>query len=127
MITDEQLDKWQELADKATEGPWEVDGRDCDFDRGNLYTGEQSGLGYEIIGPPEPMLRGQFGRYADAALIAESRTAVPLLVAEVRRLNSVLVEAARNHRCACTLVPMEQLCPAIPIDQFVAGDEEPAK
>ena len=54
------------LAD-ATPGPWTVNHRHI---AGSENDDEMSGLGLEIEGPPEPILRGQFSRSADARLAA---------------------------------------------------------
>ena len=45
---------------------------------------EMSGLGWEIDGPPEPMLRGQFAKAADAHLIAAS----PEMLAALERVKA---------------------------------------
>jgi len=89
MLTDTDLDEIEARADKATKGPWEQsvgvyydpDGDDdCWFGRGPT-----------II----PMSRAEAD--ADASFIAASRTDVPALAKEVRRLRRV--EAAARTLC----------------------------
>ena len=50
-----------------TPGPWTASARHYSNDG---TQDEMSGLGWEIEGPPEPSLRGQFAKAADAYLIA---------------------------------------------------------
>lgn len=67
----------------ATEGPWVESGRDVDHDRfvsEGKNPGSVCGLGCEVDGPPEPMLRGQFHKHADAAFIAHARQDIPALL-----------------------------------------------
>ena len=86
-MTEEQLRQIEERAAKATAEAWTVYPRSI----GNKEDGEeQSGLGFDITGPPEPQLRGQFSRGADASFIAHARTDIPALIAEVRRLWAML-------------------------------------
>lgn len=75
MITDEELTKWEALANEAEPGPWEKDGYD--------------------VRDGEHCVVADCGYPYDAAFIAESRTAVPQLVEEVRRLRAAL-EAMEN-------------------------------
>ena len=76
------------LCDAATKGPWTSRHRHCDGDP--RHDDEMSGLGLEVDGPPEPMLRGQFERAADAAFIAASRTLLPAALDEIERLRKEL-------------------------------------
>ena len=56
------------LIKAAMPGPWVVRHRDVG---GDAYTDEMSsGLGLEVEGPPEPALRGQYAKSADARLAA---------------------------------------------------------
>ena len=55
------------MAQNITPGPWMAYPRNVDNDG---TQDELCGLGWEIDGPPEPQLRGQFSRAADAYLIA---------------------------------------------------------
>lgn len=76
MLTDEQLAEWERLAAGATRGPWhavESQGWRGIVGEGNLDT-------VEITTDPWP---------TDLAFIAAARTAVPALVAEVRRLRAL--------------------------------------
>ena len=52
---------------KHTPGPWMACHRSINA---KGWEDEQSGLGWEIMGPPEPLLRGQFAKASDARLIA---------------------------------------------------------
>jgi hypothetical protein len=81
-ITREELDRWKELAEAATEGPWEV------IERG----------GYYYFKPPGDHRMGR-KRKENAEFIAAARDAVPRLVAEVERLNTLYqpCEENRNH------------------------------
>lgn len=87
------LDRLDDLHTAATPGPWRVTGRHCDWQPG---VDEQSGLGLEIAGPPEPELRGQFARWSDAALIAEARNALPDLIAAARNDPQPLLDELRE-------------------------------
>ena len=50
-----------------TPGPWTAEPRHVHNDG---TQDESAGLGWDVEGPPEPMLRGQFARAADAKLVA---------------------------------------------------------
>lgn len=74
----------RERAEAATPGPWAETGRDVDHDiliAQGINPGDACGLGCEVEGPPEPMLRGQFDRHADASFIAHARQDIPALLA----------------------------------------------
>ncbi|MDP9351701.1 MAG: hypothetical protein M3P51_09205 [Chloroflexota bacterium] len=75
----------------ATPGPWWATCRDVSDD----FARDDSFLGFEVHGPP-PAYRGQLERGADALFIANARTDVPALVAEVERLQTCLEEAAAH-------------------------------
>ena len=53
---------------KETPKPWVAVPR-----HGNHDKDEMSGLGWDIEGPPEPMLRGQFALAADARKVAAAQ------------------------------------------------------
>ena len=72
-----------------TPGPWIARSRHNYPDRD-----ECCGLGWEIEGPPEPQLRGQFAKAADAYLIA----AAPDLLAALERLRY-------GDGCHCRFTP----------------------
>jgi hypothetical protein len=117
-VTDERLAEWGRLADAATDGPWEsaVGGIYYDprkpglTDRADIKTawtwqptyksGDKKG---QPKGEPEHVAVA-FGvlfpaiLLPDAAFIAAARTAVPELVAEVRRLRAELA-AAKGEVC----------------------------
>ncbi|MFN7185996.1 MAG: hypothetical protein ACK5VE_06490 [Alphaproteobacteria bacterium] len=86
-MTEQELADLDALAAAATPGPWEqIDSR--------AYS---SGTGLQVCLCNETD--------ADAAFIAAARTAVPALVAEVRRLRGVVREAwdeSANVPWACT-------------------------
>ena len=91
MITDELLNELEQKEKAATPAPWSYDAYDVD-------ERESCGLGFDIVGPPEAMLRGQLEHKSDASLIAAARDALPDLLAEVRKLraeNAALREAVR--------------------------------
>lgn len=80
-MTQDELDRWEALANAATPGPWVLVDRDI--------LG-----GYEVHAPDDWTVFGYNGpERTDAAFIAAARDAVPALIAEVRRLRG-LVEAA---------------------------------
>lgn len=96
-ITDAQLDEWERLAEQATPGPWtfgrELHGNQVGetwfpFDKGHeLFppSQEECGLDFQPGGPVAMVSDGEF---ANTPFIAAARTAVPALVAEVRRLRA---------------------------------------
>ena len=66
----------------STPGPWFARPRHVDNDG---TQDEMGGLGWDIEGPPEPMLRGQFALAGDAYLVASA----PLL----KEINAELLAA----------------------------------
>lgn len=91
MITEDDLERWQALCDAATPGPWKLwngwgpaeDGkyRVCGIGPDN------SGTGITASDWPASDVAG---RAEDLEFVAIARTALPALIAEVRRLrNSV--------------------------------------
>lgn len=102
--TTKWLDEVEARCEAATPAPWEA----CPRHVHN--TGDQdemSGLGWEVDGPPEPMLRGQFSKAGDAIFIAHARTDVPELIdwarravaaeARVKELEAQLADRDRPH------------------------------
>ena len=79
-ISEQQLAEWEQLANEATEWPWEYgdDAGDCYHKRYEIYDGEMCLICPEIVSKN------------DAAFIAAARTAVPALIAEVRGLQKTL-------------------------------------
>ncbi len=92
MISDEELDAWQKLADDATAGPWEWgDYRDGHGLEGRLLSRASSDPKV-ILRPVATSWEGDYEieyEEQDGAFIASSRTIVPALIAEVRRLRLV--------------------------------------
>lgn len=80
------LDAAQALADAATPGPWDTDG---DYDRAEVcQTVEpfQTIVGTETTGRAYMSYEQLVLTAADSAFIAQARTLVPELVAELRRI-----------------------------------------
>lgn len=92
MTAQERITEWAALADKATRGPWRYLSRNAistppiDIDEANW--GPEGHSGYRIHTAQDT---GAW-KYADAALFAASRTAVPAMAAA---LTAVL---ERHHR-----------------------------
>ena len=90
--TEADLARWEALADQATPGPWTARHRDSSNPTQDpARDGEHLGWHLDPLAVPD---RGQIVRGADAAFLAESRTAVPALVNEVRRLQQFIEIAA---------------------------------
>lgn len=97
-ITDAELQEWQELCDKATEGPWVIP----DHTAFNQSIGSSQAKIRAIINKPFPYRDALKVAYvwiedtsalADNKFITESRTAVPRLIAAVRELRAELQAA----------------------------------
>lgn len=88
-VTDGQIEAWERLCEEASEGPW-TRAADSNFD-------EEPHEGSIRCGPPgfyiAKMERDGPNPDVDAEFIAASRTAMPALLAEVRRLKA---DEARN-------------------------------
>lgn len=78
--TEAQLSVWLQLAEKATPGPWVLSRRFALNKDRDISKEDPAGLGWEVEGPPEPILRGQFKRGYDALFIAVSRDGWPLTI-----------------------------------------------
>lgn len=74
----------EEAEKKATPAPWAAEHRDVGNPDNDPAALPSSSLGWEINGPPEAWHRGQFQSGHDAVAIAESRNALPLLLALAR-------------------------------------------
>lgn len=112
-MTDDELTQLQVLADKATAGPWEFGG----------YKSPDLKIVWSETKKDDvawlPAIRGQSdnGRF-----IAAARSAVPALVAEVRRLGTALDECgafvddwhALSRNTRDLLIERAQTCAAIP-------------
>lgn len=95
--TDEQLAAWQALCDVATPGPWE-----CYLLR--EHTPIEEGTTPDVfVDPenPEQVCAVTNYRDDDAAFIAAARMALPVLLAEVRRLRANEREAVALERQRC--------------------------
>jgi hypothetical protein len=80
--TDADLARWAAMEKAATEGPWGFSD-----DEGGLMCLVQD---EEAAGDVDLPVLGRGMKEVDADLCAESRTAVPALIAEVRRLRGAL-------------------------------------
>lgn len=103
MITDEQLDEWQKLAEEAHRGPWFVRyGTNPDYPHG-----VECGYPQQVISMGDVTLIGEFYDGTDVApavhapFVAAARTAVPELIAEVRRLRAEVAERTEHHERTC--------------------------
>ena len=74
----------------TTPGPWHARPRNINND---LTQDAIAGLGWDVLGPPEPMLRGQFAKAADAYLVA----AAPDILAALEGLLIHDVEWAKQR------------------------------
>lgn len=91
-ITDEELARIEALCDAATPGPW----IECvETSRDGLF--QFSGI---VSDAAREHIAGSVNTAGDSAFIAESRAAVPALVAEVRRLRAELAEAQAAIKAA---------------------------
>ena len=116
-MTPEDLDAIEKRITAATPGPWTASHRNVGM---TADQDESIGLGLEIGWPREAWTRGQFARGADATFIAHSRTDIPALLAEVRRLtaeNAYQTARADTWRNRAEAV-------ALPADEIVAAGEE---
>ena len=101
-MTDEQLAEWEALAEKATKGAWFI----VPYGDGDTFV-VHSDDEQRIFFPPLPVgysaTAGSLGDPAqiesDMKFIAASRTAIPSLIAEVKRLRGVVGDgrAVRRH------------------------------
>lgn len=89
MISNEQLDAWEQAADKALRGPWLAEhgmsGRNWVIGTGATQEGELWCVTTDGLRASEYDGDAQ----GDAEFIAAARTAVPALIAEVRRLREM--------------------------------------
>lgn len=109
MISESQLKLWKEAAEKSTPGPWKVvveswpqEGCALKLEQRRIFTEWDN----DQLEGPEPVVTTQYSIGVDveaahtvyigpanAEFIALSRIAVPELIAEIVRLQEVLLEA----------------------------------
>lgn len=95
-MTDDELKAIEARANAATPGPWEVEQKECTVLRApNGPPSDQSLMGDEQYYPWTP------DRIEDWQFIAATRTDVPALVAEVRRLREALTGISRQKCPVC--------------------------
>lgn len=85
-MTNEELDRLQELSDKATPGPWELWTSNSNR-RISGPDGVDGGVLYGIT--PKDGTSDLVGEPADLELIPAARNAMPDLIAAARRLNAL--------------------------------------
>lgn len=78
------LDAVSRRCEAATPGPWKAYHRDGSYSPADDES--NAGLGLEVDGPPDAVLRGTYRRSADAQFIAHAREDIPALLARVREL-----------------------------------------
>jgi hypothetical protein len=105
MIDEKQLAEWEDLAEKATEGDWEMSDTPYQFDEKGrpLEIGVFDGIDHDENGyfinsknqyliatfPPDFELDDEYKKARnDAFLLVLAKVAMPMLIAEVRRLQS---------------------------------------
>lgn len=91
------LDAAQALADAATPGPWESDG---DYDRAEVCQTVEpfvTIVGTETEGRAYMSYERLVLSAADSAFIAQARTLVPALVAELREARMLLAESEERN------------------------------
>lgn len=93
----ERLEQIQKRVEEATPGPWKPYCRHVDNLGNDPSFPESGGLGWEVEGPPEPQLRGQFSSGWDAHFIAHARDDIPYLLGQ---LAGVQAENARLREFA---------------------------
>ena len=89
-LTDDYLDRLQAICDAATEGPWIV----CPMPElaPDGYSLMFRGVGTDVYAKnPHATVAGNNQEFT-----AESRTALPLLIAEVRRLRDEVASAGKD-------------------------------
>lgn len=92
LVTNEELDHWERLAAAATPGPW---------DPADLPLFASGAVWLEALDEPPESGTTEGRARRDAAFVAAARTALPALVAEVRRLRMELNRAVRAARVGC--------------------------
>lgn len=100
-LTTQQYDEYQALTDAATAGPWAVS---------EDYS--------DVLDPYGDQL-ASFFKTADGRFIAAARTAVPALLAEVRRLRAAMEEIRHLHKDS----PMGPCPVCIDADALAAGGD----
>ena len=99
----DRLDEWEALAEKATPGPWFLDAPGHGDERvfvGNRGDGREHGL-WDIVHASSDALRdltpaAAASETANAAFIAEARTAVPMLIGALRAVLAIKWETRVN-------------------------------
>ncbi len=91
MITPEQLAEWKRIEQEASPGRWIWLGKDRNFLH---FTGGYGDMGDFVISMSK---KGATPTPQNAAFIAESRTAMPALIAEVERLRKIEEAALEWH------------------------------
>lgn len=100
-LTDDELDRLQALCDVATEGPWEF-ARETDMsvsrpqDPSGCATVVVWGRNWDAESYDPGSVSG-IAASADGDFIAASRTALPLLIAEVRRLRGAHNDVSERY------------------------------
>ena len=117
-ITNEELQAIKTRAEQATPGPWIAKARAVDGITDYF-------LGAEIEGPPDAQ-RGQFARKEDAEFIANARTDVPALVAEIEQLLAMIdtmpIDAIKGLWMFLDMFP--QLCFGL-VGEWLKSESEP--
>lgn len=96
MISDEQLQAWERLANEATDGPWAI----------GKYGGGVVRVGHELRD-----VATRCNRDEDAAFIAGAREAVPALIARVRDLEKDINWLTKQFNGPKLIMSYGHVCP----------------
>lgn len=112
-MTEQWLTEIEALCQAATPGPWEYDGQHNEITTPSKDSPYWLVLSESRSAPDQEFPVDDFGHHFDAnfAFIAAARTAIPRLIAEVRRLRA---ENERGRRFVETAIGSEDdadLCP----------------
>lgn len=117
MIPESQLAEWQRLADEATPEPWFNDSMPPGPSGSVMYSNAVLGmLGQHIA--ERPAHENRSATYSDMRFIATARTALPALIAEVRRLREQLTTAVAEEREACAEIASLKHARVYPIEEY---------
>jgi hypothetical protein len=107
LLTEQELERIEERAEKATPGPWRIAGfaGQHDEEGARIVAADGQTVAYTWGGLREASPRSEWSRYhADAAFIPHARTDIPALIASHREQGALIKELAEALADADTML-----------------------